>query len=102
MATPRSSRHLAAVPDPAPPVEPAVDTVLVWLRERTAVHGVYPCRCRQNRRCEVLWCRCAGRVDLDQVPRWCCARVNTPAVWKAAYDASERAKAAKGTKAAGE
>ncbi len=51
----------------------------VWLATG-AQPGIYPCRCETYRACRPAWCPCAGRLDLENVPPACCARINTPAV----------------------
>lgn len=44
-----------------------------------AVAAAYPCQCRRSGGCSPEWCACAGRVDVENVPEWCCSRNgNTP------------------------
>lgn len=67
----------------------------VWLVAGTSILAPYPCRCQPWREggCSALWCPCAGRLDLHNVPPGCCAPVNTPAVAaaaQAAYNAWRR------------
>jgi hypothetical protein len=52
----------------------------VWVVAGTG-DGAYPCRCGADgdtRGCSPMWCPCAGRLDLDNVPLSCCARRFTP------------------------
>lgn len=66
------------------PPRPAVP-LGVWLLAGTPSDQPYPCMCQGTRRCLSRGpgtCPCAGRTDLDNVPRNCCAhgaaRVTAP------------------------
>lgn len=66
-------------------------TPAVWAIAGTPTSAPYPCRCSQAGRCSPRWCGCAGRLDLDDVPRSCCAHYNTPAAAAAAHAAAQAA-----------
>ena len=55
-----------------------------WLSGGLIVRPIsqpYPCACKGGSwKCSPVWCDCAGRVDLENVPATCCAHVNTPLV----------------------
>jgi hypothetical protein len=56
----------------------------VWLIAGTAISVPYPCRCRVGRECSLVFCPCAGRMDVWNFAPGCCAWVVTPAVAAAA------------------
>lgn len=59
----------------------------IWLIARKPIGRRYPCRCRLGKTCDPKWCWCSGRVDVDDAPAHCCARINMPAVAAAAQRA---------------
>lgn len=66
--------------DPAgPPCPVPHDRWLGQLPRVCALAQPYPCQCRRSGGCSPEWCACAGRVDVENVPDWCCSRNgNTP------------------------
>lgn len=43
-----------------------------WLVAGTDVGDRYPCLCRK-RGCDPVYCPCAGRPDVDDMPAMCCS-----------------------------
>jgi len=66
----------ARLKDAVPPPPPA--PVAVWLVTKTRTGDMYPCRCSRTRSCGAV-CPCRGRVDVDFLPRYCCARTTKTA-----------------------
>lgn len=58
-----------------------------WIVAGTLVSEPYPCLCSERRgyACSPKWCRCSGRVDLQNVPPDCCAHWHTPEAYVEAW-----------------